>query len=133
MCEAELHVLQARLRGGLLNKARRGALKAPLPVGLCDTPQEQVVLDPDQQVQQAIRLFFATFAQTGSAWGTVRRSPHRGCPFRGGYARGCTRAISPGDRCCTATLCTSCTIPAMLAPSPLDAPTPGKRSRGTSM
>ena len=81
MSEAELHVLQARLRGGLLNKARRGALKAPLPVGLCYTPQEQVVLDPDQQVQQAIRLFFATFAQTGSAWGTVRAFAAQGLPF----------------------------------------------------
>ena len=33
MSEAELHVLQARLRGGILNQARRGALKTPLPVG----------------------------------------------------------------------------------------------------
>src|SRR5215467_3450250 len=53
MSEAELHVIKARLRGGLLNKARRGALKVPLPVGLCYTEQGQVVLDPDQQVQQA--------------------------------------------------------------------------------
>lgn len=34
MSEAELHVMRARLRGGLLNKARRGDLKVPLPVGL---------------------------------------------------------------------------------------------------
>jgi DNA invertase Pin-like site-specific DNA recombinase len=33
MSEAELHMLRARLRGGLLNKARRGELKTPLPVG----------------------------------------------------------------------------------------------------
>ena len=33
MSEAELHVLRARLRGGVLNKARRGALKLPLPIG----------------------------------------------------------------------------------------------------
>lgn len=31
--EAELHVLKARLLGGLLNKARRGELAVPLPVG----------------------------------------------------------------------------------------------------
>src|SRR5271154_6536700 len=60
MSEAELHVLRARLRGGLLHKAGRGALKVPLPVGLCYTEQGQAVLDPDQQVQQALRLFFAT-------------------------------------------------------------------------
>ena len=33
MSEAELHVLRARLRGGILNKARRGELEAPLPIG----------------------------------------------------------------------------------------------------
>ena len=33
MSEAELHVLRARLRGGILNKARRGELETPLPIG----------------------------------------------------------------------------------------------------
>jgi len=50
MSEAELHVMRARLRGGLLNKARRGELKMPLPMGLVYDEQGQVVLDPDQQV-----------------------------------------------------------------------------------
>ena len=35
MSEAELHVLRARLRGGILNKARRGELELPLPIGFC--------------------------------------------------------------------------------------------------
>src|SRR6266571_814839 len=52
--EAELHVLRARLRGGILSKARRGELRAPLPVGLLYDAEDRVVLDPDQQVQQAI-------------------------------------------------------------------------------
>src|SRR5512141_1846633 len=56
MSEAELHVLRARLRGGILNKARRGALKLPLPIGLAYREDEQVIRDPDQQVQQAVRL-----------------------------------------------------------------------------
>ena len=34
MSEAELHLISARLRGGLLNQARRGELKMRLPVGL---------------------------------------------------------------------------------------------------
>jgi DNA invertase Pin-like site-specific DNA recombinase len=38
MSEAELHLLRARLRGGLLNKARRGELGGPLPVGLIYDP-----------------------------------------------------------------------------------------------
>jgi hypothetical protein len=32
MSEAELHVVQARMRGGLVNKARREELRLPLPV-----------------------------------------------------------------------------------------------------
>jgi DNA invertase Pin-like site-specific DNA recombinase len=81
MSEAELHVLRARLRGGLLHKASRGALKVPLPVGLCYTEQGRVVLDPDQQVQQALRLCFATFARTGSALRTVRAFAAQGLLF----------------------------------------------------
>jgi len=67
MSEAELHFIRARLRGGQLSKARRGELKLPLPVGLVYDPADQVVLDPDTGVQQAIRLLFDTFAATGSA------------------------------------------------------------------
>ncbi len=72
MSEAELHFLKARMRGGLLNKARRGDLRTRLPTGLVYTPDERVVLDPDQQVQQAFRCLFATFRRAGSALATVR-------------------------------------------------------------
>ena len=88
MSEAELHVLRARLRGGILNQARRGALKMPLPVGLMYDPADKVVLDPDRQVRQSIAHLFETFERTGSASATVRhfrkqglrfpRRPHRG-------------------------------------------------------
>src|SRR6266567_7098293 len=47
MSEAELFVLRARLQGGILNKARRGALKLVLPIGLCYTESDTVVLDPN--------------------------------------------------------------------------------------
>lgn len=72
MSEAELHFLRARMRGGVLNKARRGELRTALPVGFVYAPDGQVVLDPDQQVQQAVRCLFATFRRTGSASATVR-------------------------------------------------------------
>ena len=72
MSEAELHFLRARLRGGVLNKARRGELASPLPVGLVYDDQAHVRLDPDQQVQQAVRLLFVTFRRTGAAWATVK-------------------------------------------------------------
>src|SRR5215471_6520793 len=48
---AELHILQARMRSGLLNKARRGALSLRLPVGYRRLHDGTVVLDPDEQVQ----------------------------------------------------------------------------------
>ena len=72
MSEAELHVLRARLLGGILNKARRGELKSPLPVGFAYDAEDHVVLDPDKQVQQSIRFFFETFHRTGSACGVVK-------------------------------------------------------------
>jgi Recombinase zinc beta ribbon domain len=72
MSEAELFVMHARLQGGILNKARRGALKLTLPIGLCYTEREVIVLDPDMQVQASIREVFCSFAHTGSACATVR-------------------------------------------------------------
>ena len=72
MSEAELHVLKARLRGGILHQAQRGALKMPLPIGLAYAEDGTVILDPDAQIQQALRLLFSTFKRIGSAWGTVR-------------------------------------------------------------
>src|SRR6184192_3600074 len=51
MSEAELHVLRARLRGGIVNKARRGELEMPVPVGFVYDAAGRVTLDPDQRVQ----------------------------------------------------------------------------------
>jgi DNA invertase Pin-like site-specific DNA recombinase len=61
MSEAELFVLRARLQGGIRNYARRGALKLPLPIGLCYTENEVIVLDPDLLVQTSIREVFRSF------------------------------------------------------------------------
>jgi len=90
--EAELHVLKGRLLGGLLNKARRGELAVPLPVGFVYDEAGAATLDPDRQVQNALKMLFETFRETGSASATVRRFqreellfPHRmrGTPERG--------------------------------------------------
>ena len=72
MSEAELHVLRARLRGGILNKARRGELLIKPPIGLVYNSESVLVLDPDKQVQQSLRLLFETFRRTGSAMATVK-------------------------------------------------------------
>jgi DNA invertase Pin-like site-specific DNA recombinase len=81
MSEAELHVLKARLLGGIISKAQRAELKVPLPVGLVYDPEQRVVLDPDQQVQNSLRHLFATFVRTGSAWGTVQAFRREGVKF----------------------------------------------------
>ncbi len=81
MSEAELHVLKARLQGGILHQAQRGALKVPLPIGLVYAEDGSVILDPDAQIQHAIRLLFTTFKRIGSAWGTVRYFRKEGLLF----------------------------------------------------
>ena len=70
--EAELHFLRARMRGGVLNNARRGELVTPLPVGLVHDPTGKVVLDPDIAVRHAVSHLFATFTATGSAHAVVK-------------------------------------------------------------
>jgi DNA invertase Pin-like site-specific DNA recombinase len=81
MSEAELHLLRARLRGGVLSKARRGELASPLPIGFIYDPAGKVVLDPDASVQQAVRYLFTTFARTGSARATVQAFTAEGVRF----------------------------------------------------
>lgn len=81
MSEAELHVLQARLQGGIRNKARRGELAMRLPIGLVYDEQGAVVLDPDRQVQAALRAVFDTFARSGSATATVKAFRRQGLKF----------------------------------------------------
>lgn len=81
MSEAELHVLKARLRGGQLSKARRGELKIRLPIGFVYDHDDKVVLDPDIQIQSAVRAFFETFKRTGSAYLTVREFLEKGLMF----------------------------------------------------
>ena len=81
MSEAELHVLKSRLQGGILNKARRGELEIPLPVGLVYGPDGRVYLDPDRQIQDTVRLLFDTFRETGSAYAVLRRMRMQNVPF----------------------------------------------------
>jgi len=73
--------LRARLIGGIHAKARRGELEMKLPVGLVYDPAKKVVLDPDVQVQVAVRTFFETFRRTGSATSTVRAFGEQGLLF----------------------------------------------------
>jgi len=68
MSEAELHILRARLDGGIRNKAARGELRRGLPVGLVWGEQDgEVLLHPDEAVTGAIRAVFERFEEFGSA------------------------------------------------------------------
>jgi len=68
MSEAELHILRARLEGGIRNKAARGELRRGLPVGFVWGEQDgDVCFDPDEAVVGAVRTVFAKFTELGSA------------------------------------------------------------------
>lgn len=67
MSEAELHLIRARLDGGLRHKAERGELALSLPVGLDRDEAGRVVLSADEQVQAAIARVFSLWRRLGSA------------------------------------------------------------------
>jgi DNA invertase Pin-like site-specific DNA recombinase len=93
MSEAELHVLKARLQGGIRNKARRGELPLPLPIGLVYRPDGNIALDPDQRISQSLALLFTTFRETGSAMAVVKRFRRE----RLAFPRRVRRGIGKGD------------------------------------
>ena len=81
MSEAELHIIRMRMIHGVLSKARRGELRPFLPIGFVYDEENNVVLDPDQQVQQCIRLIFSLFHRTGSAYALLRHFRNEGLLF----------------------------------------------------
>ncbi|HMD06485.1 MAG TPA: recombinase family protein [Candidatus Acidoferrum sp.] len=81
MAQAELHFLRARLLGGKLNKAKKGELRFPLPVGFCHDDEGRIILDPDEEVRGAVALVFRLFRETGSAYGVVHQLTQQGLLF----------------------------------------------------
>jgi DNA invertase Pin-like site-specific DNA recombinase len=70
MSEAELHILRARLDGGIRNKAARGELRRGLPVGLVwGEADGEIRWHPDEAVTGVIATIFERFAVCGSARG----------------------------------------------------------------
>lgn len=78
--QAELHIIRARLHGAKLNKAQKGELRFPLPVGLV-FDSDKIVLDPNQEVQGAVRAVFTLFEQENSAYAVVQRFHQLGLLF----------------------------------------------------
>ena len=82
MGEMELHVMAQRLQANKRAAAERGELRTPLPVGYVHDDAGDVVIDPDAEVQAAIRDVFAAFAACGSAYGVVAAFKDRRFPLR---------------------------------------------------
>jgi DNA invertase Pin-like site-specific DNA recombinase len=71
MAESELHVLRARLEGGIKNKAARGELRRGLPVGLVwGEGDGEIRFHPDEAVTGVIAAVFGQFAVCGSVRAT---------------------------------------------------------------
>jgi DNA invertase Pin-like site-specific DNA recombinase len=68
MSQAELHFIRARLLGGKVNKAKKGELRIPLPVGYCYDDEGRTVMDPDEQIREVVSLLFKIFKEQGSAY-----------------------------------------------------------------
>lgn len=81
MSSAELHYIRARLHGGKINKAKKGELRSPLPVGYVYDQEGHTIVDPDKEVWGAIKLLFDTFKEVGSAYGVVRHYARNGLKF----------------------------------------------------
>jgi DNA invertase Pin-like site-specific DNA recombinase len=88
MSEAELHFLKARMRGGLINKARRGELEMRPPVGLIYRDDGVLLLDPDAEVQAAMRLVFETFDRTGFSHANGEAVPRATSPVPPPHSQG---------------------------------------------
>ena len=91
MSEAELHVLRARLDGGIRSKAARGHLRRGLPVGLVwGEADGQIRFHPDEAVTGVIGAVFEQFAVCGSVRGVWLWLRDQGLrwPLQGAYRRG---------------------------------------------
>jgi DNA invertase Pin-like site-specific DNA recombinase len=78
MSEAELHILKERMYQGKLNKARRGELYGPPPIGYIRIAGGPPTLDPDEQVRAVVRLIFDQFDRQGTLHGLLRYLVHHG-------------------------------------------------------
>jgi len=92
MSEAELHVLRARLDGGIRTKAARGELRRGLPVGLIwGEADGEILFHPDEAVTSVIAAVFEQFPVRGSAratWLWLREQGLRWPLQSAGYLRG---------------------------------------------
>ena len=78
LSEAELFTLRTRLYEGRWNKARKGLLHFPLPVGYVLTADGGWALDPDTQVRERLDYVFDSFRRHGVVRAVVRDLKEQG-------------------------------------------------------
>lgn len=78
LSEAELFTLRTRLYEGRWNKARKGLLHFPLPVGYVVTADGGWSLDPDTQVRERLEYVFDSFRRQGVVRAVVRELKEQG-------------------------------------------------------
>ena len=67
MSEYELSLMRQRGLAARDSKARRGEFQFMLPPGFCWSEAGKIEIDPDEHVQEAVRMVFAKFRELGSA------------------------------------------------------------------
>lgn len=72
MSQAELHLIKGRLYGAKINKAKKGELRFPLPVGFVHDDLGNITFDPDAQVCHVIQMVFDLFKEKQSAYAVVQ-------------------------------------------------------------
>lgn len=77
----EIRIMGQRLRENQLRKAQRGELRLNVPVGLVYVPEVGIQLDPDEQIQGAVRLLFERFRLSGRLSAVVRYFSENGLLF----------------------------------------------------
>ena len=80
MSAAELHFLKERMFGGLMNKAKRGELKTPIPIGYVHDGN-RIIKDPDIEIQKAVSLCFDVFRRQGSTYRVLEHFNKNGLKF----------------------------------------------------
>jgi DNA invertase Pin-like site-specific DNA recombinase len=67
MSEYELSLMRQRGLAARDSKARRGEFQFMLPPGFCWSEAGKIEIDPDEHMQEAVRMVFAKFRELGSA------------------------------------------------------------------
>jgi DNA invertase Pin-like site-specific DNA recombinase len=81
MSQAELHLIRGRLHGAKINKAKKGELRFPIPVGYMYDDEGNITFDQDAQVCHLIKLLFDLFKEKQSAYGVTQYFGHNNIQF----------------------------------------------------